>query len=227
MTKTNKPIYEKTVHTKISFYSILIAIVVQTYLFIRHTDERFGQVAGFEALFAFIGLIGVDLIRNRKLTFFNKNLQKPSKNLLTRTLIILSVIAIIQVVFKFIPLTIKDYEMALAIVFAAPAEEIFFRALFLEPFIKLGKNSERIQITKKRSITYVEIIGIIMSGVFFAIFHINYYGNINLMLIVLIGGIWLGFMYIFYRDITALILAHFMLNLMVVGQQFFLIGGLG
>jgi len=226
--RVKKDRLEKTVHTKMSYYIILLAIVIQMYLFIRHSDSLQGQLSLFEALMGISGLILTDFIRSKELTIIRtRKFQKPNRQLFFRFIVILAVIGLIQVVFQMIPLTFKNYEFALAIIFAAPLEEVFFRALLLEPFIQFGKDdTTRIKLTGKKSISYTEIIGVMISSILFAAFHINYYSNVNLMLVVLFGGMWLGFSYIYTKDLTALILAHFGLNLLAVWPTFFMIGGI-
>lgn len=228
MRRVKKKYLEKTVHTKISYYTILLAIVIQIYLFIRHSNTLQGQLSLFEALMGISGLLLVDFIRSKNLTIIRTSkFQKPSRDLFFRTVLILAVIGTIQVFFQIIPLTFKDYEFFLAVIFAAPCEEVFFRSLILEPFIQFGKDdATKLKITENHTITYTEMLGILLSSLLFTAFHINYFSNQRVMLMVFFGGLFLGFAYIYYKDLTALILGHFCLNILVVWQTFFLIGGL-
>jgi membrane protease YdiL (CAAX protease family) len=125
------------------------------------------------------------------------------------------------------PLTVRTFDKALAVMFAGPSEELFFRGLLLTPFIKWGKDDYKFEIanpisTKRKilSISIVEIFGITFSTLAFTFLHINYYGNPTLLLIVALSGIVLGLVYQKYQDLTANILAHFFLNLIVTIRIF-------
>ena len=128
------------------------------------------------------------------------------------------------------PLSVRDWHRALAIMFAGPAEELFFRGLMLSPFIRLGKNDTKLKIKNPfgggnlLEISPTELLGIFISSMFFMALHINYYGDKKLLATVFISGVILGLFYLKYKDLTANILAHFALNFIVVLQSFWLIG---
>lgn len=219
--KLGQEFWKESVHTPISYISGVMAVVVQFVVGFRHLDVKFGQMCVFLGFLALIGLIFLDLIHGRPL--YPKKFKEIHPNLIIRVLIIFGVIAVIQIIFQVIPLTIREAEYAMAVVFCAPAEELFFRGILLEPFFRMGKNNQDIRITSKKSISYIEIMGIFLSGIFFAIYHTNYYNNPRLIGMVIGGGLWLGFMYYWYRDLTALILSHFLLNIIFIIQTVYMV----
>lgn len=212
--RLNPEIYaSKRSFTRLDFMMSIIAIFVLFIIGLRHLDT-YGRINIMEGFFALSGILFIDLIRTERLTLPFRNYKefKPFPVLLHTTLIFLTVV-IIQFVLLRIPFTIDQVEFALSIVFASVAEELFFRGILISLFKKLGK---LVQPTSKYSM--MGIMGILISGIFFAVIHTNYLGNTAMFLSVLIGGFAFGLFYFIWDDLTANILAHFILNVVAVGQ---------
>lgn len=209
--------FRNSVHTQLSYWMALIAIGIQFILGIVHMDEAFGQLCMIEFLFGLSGILILDYMHGKK-KIYPERFKRISPNLLFRFAITFGVIAGIQFLFQIIPL-ITSTEMALAIVFCPVCEEYFFRGLLMEPTFKMGlKAKEKFRIWKDKEISYIELGGILFSAILFATFHVNYYGDVKLMGMVFVGGLWLGFVYWWNKDLTAIILAHFLLNIIFVYQ---------
>lgn len=221
-------------YDRIAYYLTLMAIAVQFYLWVMHisdTDaygEMFSYIAFYEFIFAFIGFLLYDPINHRGFRLKKRAYSKLSGWLILRIIIIMGGMAIIQAVFQFIPLTVTDPEIALAIVFAGVSEENFFRGVLVSMVMLLFANVKGYKIPipvlkRKREISVWVLFGIIITAILFAGIHINYYSNPNLLLGTFACGLWLGITYWYWEDLTANIMAHFLLNLIVVWRTFFII----
>lgn len=228
--KSSAKLYEpsKSIFSKIAFWLIISAIGIQLYLGLRHVGDSdvagstFGTMCLIEALIGGVGLFFTDIIRDNR--FPPKNYRKITLNTIIISFATFIVIAIVQLVIFAVPLTIRDEEMAFAIAFAAPVEEVFFRAFILSIFVRFGyDDEEKIKIPILGVVSIIEILGFGFSAIAFAALHVNYYGDFRLLLVVFIGGIILAIVYWRFRDLTACIFAHFMLNLIVVYQNFFIL----
>ncbi|GAJ21009.1 unnamed protein product, partial [marine sediment metagenome] len=125
-------------------------------------------------------------------------------------------------------------EMALGIVFCAPIEEYFFRGILMEPAFRIGeKSKDKFTVWKyspekgkpNKEMSYIELGAIVLSSVIFSAFHVNYYNDTRLLLMVFVGGISLSISYFWSKDLTPIILAHFTLNIIFVAQ-FWMVHGL-
>ncbi|MFW9971265.1 MAG: lysostaphin resistance A-like protein [Candidatus Odinarchaeota archaeon] len=220
--KRNQNNWKGSVQTKLSYWMGILTIGIQFFLGFRHISELFGKLCILEGIFALSGILLLDILHGHGQPIYPKKFKPIHPQLIIRVFIIFGVIAFIQFIFQIVPL-ITNVEMGLAIVFCAVAEEYFFRGLLLEFFIKLGKTSEKFKVFRGREISLIEIFGILISGALFAGLHINYYGNVKLIGMVFVGGIWLGICYWYFRDLTANILAHFLLNTIFVIQTYYLV----
>ncbi|KKN18230.1 hypothetical protein LCGC14_0957730 [marine sediment metagenome] len=222
--------WKESVHTQLSYWFGVMAVGIQFVLGFRHITILFGQLNILEGFFGLSGLLLLDLIHGKKSKkkIYPEKFKKIHPNLFYRFAITFGVIALIQFIFQIVPL-ITSTEMALAIVFAPVCEEYFFRGILMEPTFRLGRNAKPDQKftvwrynPKKRKpakeMSYAELGGILLSGVLFAGFHVNYYGQPRLIGMVLVGGWWLGLVYFWNKDLTAVILAHFLLNIFFVAQ---------
>lgn len=225
--KTDRSYWDESVHTPISYLTIIIATGIQFVLGIRNINTPFGFFCMLEFAFGLSGILLLDRIHGKK-RLYPKPFKKITSGLFFRFAITFGVIAVIQFIFQIVPL-ITSLELVLATVFCPPCEEYFFRGILMEPAFQLGKKTKpenkfiiwRYSPKKGKPpkvISIYEICSIIGSGVFFAVFHVNYYGQTNLMLMVLVGGWWLSLVYFWNKDLTALILAHFLLNIIFVYQ---------
>lgn len=218
-----------SVHSKISYLLLVVAMIVQFYIGIPHLTDTdpaglfFGTFAVLEGVFALISLISIDIIRGLGVRIYPK--QETFRTIGTTTMMVFIVSLTLNMMIQFIsavPLTIKDIEMALAIVFAAPCEEYFFRGVLMEIFFKTSEYEKKKYKVGNTFITAGIFLGLFFSSAMFAVLHVNYYDDIRLMLIVFLGGLVYAVAYYYSKDITGVILAHFVLNVIAVGQMFFL-----
>lgn len=218
---------DESVNTRISYITILLAIIFQFFLTFKYIGSKnpeeqfFGTITLIYVIVAMVGLFLTDPLRGHPVKI-KPHFQKSNPSTFIRAVIIFVVIVLIQTILMKAPLTIRDSERALAIVFAAPAEEAFFRGFLITLFTAI-RTGKKYKLPGNRKITITEIIGIIISSLSFAYLHTNYYNNLNFMLIVFISGLALGFFYWYWRDLTANILAHLALNIWVVGQYFWMV----
>ncbi len=211
--------WKESVHTQLSYWFCVMAVGIEFFLGFRYITASFGQLCIVEGLFGLMGLILLDPLHGKK-KLYPKPFKKIDPNLFIRFVITFGVIALIQFIFQIVPL-IASSEFALAVVFASICEEYFFRGILLEPTFKMARKArpdQKFNVWKDKEMSYVELAGVIFSGVVFAAFHVNYYGQANLILMVLTGGIWLGFVYWFNKDLTSVILSHFLLNIIFIFQ---------
>lgn len=225
--------WEKSSHSQFSYWLCLIAVSIEFFLGMNNLNTYFGTMALVEAGLGLFSLLVLDVIHGKKFSFKPKKF-KPINvgETFRRFAVIFIVIVAIQYLFQIVPL-VTSSEMALGVVMVAPIEEYFFRGVLMEPFFRWGaKSKDKIILwnynpKKKKAdikISYVEIAGIILSGVIFASFHVSYYDQRNLMWMVFAGGCWLSFCYFLYKDLTPLILAHFLLNIWFMAQYYQVLG---
>jgi membrane protease YdiL (CAAX protease family) len=174
-------------------------------------------------LFALSGLLFYDVINKRGFQLKPKFFTPLSGFLLIRVIVILAGLAVIQATVQFIPMTVKTPEIALAVVFAGPSEENFFRGVLISIVIVFFSNiGFKIRVFKKEISIWV-LFGIVLTGIAFGAIHVNYYNDFSLLLGTILCGIWLGITYWYFDDLTAAILAHFILNLIVMWPTIFTI----
>jgi len=216
-----------SVFTNITFWLGVLALVVEFivgYPYFLSTDtfeQEFGQKAIMEGCFALVGLLFIDVIRGNKFKL-KPEFRKYEFNSLWRGAIILAVLWGTQMITYFLPMTVSDPQMALAITFASICEEIFFRGFVLTLFIKAGeidRNKINLPFTK-RDISVIEIAGIIISSVAFAGIHTNYYNQPSLLIALFLSGVIIGFMFVIWEDLTACIFGHFLLNFIWTVQNY-------
>ena len=222
--------------TKWAYYISVIAICVLFLIGLRYTnlgiseyEKEFGQLTLLEGFFALFGLIIIDYFYDYEEL---NPLEKKFKPLTTKTMLLTGVITtmliLIQIVTQMVPITVRPVDIALSIVFAGVAEELFFRGILIGSSIKLSEfirkqsiiNLKFLKGTKigKRDISIIDIMSIILSSLFFGAMHQNYYGDAGVLLATFLSGFMLGTMYWYFRDISANIFAHFILN-MIAGFQ--------
>ena len=229
MRKKNKmdQYWKESVHTSLSYWICVMAVGIQFFLGLKNIDSSFGQLCIVEGIFGLMGLTLLDPIHGKK-KLYPKPFKKIHPNLFIRFVITFGVIAAIQFIFQIIPL-ITSTEFALAVVFAAPCEEYFFRGIIQEPTFQLGrkaKSDQKFTVLKYKNkppkeMSYIELGGIILSSVIFSAFHVNYYNQPRLIGMVLFGGIWLSTIYFWNKDLTSVILSHFLLNIIFIYQNFY------
>lgn len=231
--ESDQEYWTESVHTILSYWFCVIAVGIEFALGFLHLDSFFGQMCVAEGFLGLSGLLFLDLLHGKK-SIYPKPFKKVHPNTFYRFVITFGVIALIQFLFLIVPL-ITSTEMALGIVFCAVCEEYFFRGILMEPCFRVGmKSKDKFTVWKyspekkkpDKEMSYIELGGIVLSAVIFALFHVNYYSQPRLLLMVFAGGIWLGSVYWFFKDLTPLILGHFLLNIIFV-YQFYIISGLG
>lgn len=212
--------------TKMGFVLCVFGIIVQLYIGFRHFsgteyEQAWSRICLLEALFGIIGLLSIDLIMNTWSGIVPKNFKRIDSNLLFHTGVALASILLIQVVCQ-ATLTIEDYEKGMAILFCSVCEELFFRGALMFIFIKVGSYTKKIRVYGKKEISPITIMGIVFQAYLFAAMHINYYNNIPVLVSMFLSGIILGIYIWLWQDLTAVILAHFLLNMICVFQTFYL-----
>lgn len=87
-------------------------------------------------------------------------------------------------------------------VFAAVAEEVFFRGALQQLLVKLFKNKH---------------VGVWMTSFIFSLMHLQFYGFLPRIIL----GVLLGYLFVFSRNLWIPILIHFLNNALVVTLSFF------
>lgn len=100
--------------------------------------------------------------------------------------------------------SIWDYlgNMLFIGVFAAVAEEVFFRGALQQLLVKLFKNKH---------------VGVWMTSFIFSLMHLQFYGFLPRIIL----GVLLGYLFVFSRNLWIPILIHFLNNALVVTLSFF------
>ena len=224
---------------------VVIAIIIQLFIGIPHLNDvdpvgaRFGTLTVLEATLGLLGLFFIDPIRSLGFRLRPKKDEwQPIDMYSGYTLMVAFPLNILLQLIVVIPLTIRDYEMALAIVFAAPCEEVFFRGVLMSLFMrgdqiwdKLPKvkvlNQKRDEYGKilhqEKYISILTASGIFISSLIFALFHVNYYDDWRLMAMVFLGGVVYATVFLIWERLTGCILAHLGINIIATIQMFWLV----
>lgn len=198
------------IHSKLSFSLGAMALAILTYLGFRHLNDideygqSWGKFALFQAALCLVGLIGTLLIVENKI--LPDKFRSISIDTGIRALIILTCSMISQYIVK-TQLSVSTTEKALYYLFAGIGEEMFFRLFLIETIKKISGNTPS-----------SKALGIIFSSLAFTAIHVNYYNNFPQLMAVFVGGLILSIFYVVWSDITANMLAHFLLNLIAVGN---------
>lgn len=203
--KTARP---KPPFTVILYLLGIATIGVMLFFYATHVsipeDAGWVQYTLYMTVFAASTLVGLQLLNQQPLIPTRPDNFAPlSLDTGVRASIILLAIMITQVVSKSI-LSFTIEEQATYFVFAAVAEELFFRGLLITFVLKIKDDRP------------AQVIAVVVQAVLFAAIHQNYYNNPAMLLSVFLGGIVLGIFFVAWRDLTANTLAHFMLNLIAV-----------
>lgn len=222
-------------HTKLGWslgvLSVFFGIYIGLTYLLPGEDMYFAWITIAEGFFALAGLLFLDKYYGKKVQFKPDHFKPPEPDTLLHTVYILGALAVFQILIMQIPLTVRTWHRALAIMFAGPSEELFFRGLLFTPFIIWGKNDTKFKVKNPfggrnkywLEISLTEISGIIISSIMFMMLHINYYGDTKLLVTVFGSGIILGLFYQKYKNLTANILAHFVLNFIFVFRSYWMI----
>jgi membrane protease YdiL (CAAX protease family) len=205
--------------TRLAFLLGLITIEVMQYIYWTHRnipeDTAWVAYALYMTLFAAAGLFGTQAIYNQPLFPTDPQDFVPlSLDTGVKAALILAASMITQLIAN-AALSFTTQEQALYFVFAAVAEELFFRVLLLSLLLKIKADLQ------------MKIIAIFLQATAFAAIHQNYYADLPMLISVFVGGIILGIFYVYWKDPTANILGHFCLNLFAVRNLFFTLGAIG
>jgi len=200
--------------TQISVILTLLAIGVMVYVGLRNIGESWGVYALIQAGLGFFGytflqmFTGQGFIPKEYPNFDSDTViiignqpikQKYYKTFIMATLFGLAIIIVGQLILQR-RLSISTTDQALYFLFASVCEELFFRGLIIELLTVVDTIITR-------------IIAIGVSAVTFVIVHVNYYGNDIAVWSVAIMGVVLATDYTIFRNITAVIIIHFIINI--------------
>ena len=130
---------------------------------------------------------------------------KPDPKLAMHTGIIFVTLLTIQVVGgQLAKLTFTAGEQAMFFAFAPISEEIFWRGLLISVLLLLGKG------------LLVKSFAVIVTAMGFALTHQSYWSDWTAMFVVIASGLALGIFYVQWEDLTASILAHFLVNVFIL-----------
>jgi membrane protease YdiL (CAAX protease family) len=204
---------------------VLVTIGVQLYLYIKYVNDPQAQsMLPFNVLnifFCVVGRFAYDLARMKLQPFNVLNLVKknPKEDNFTIGDGILAfglfmVIAFTQSI-RFVKLNVSALDQFLFYVFAAPAEESFFRYFLTGIAIIIGALIIRSVMKREpkrwEEVTLKAVVGLI-TGLIFGFAHASRYADLDLLVIIL-NGIEFSVTYAFVRKIDAVLLAHVALNI--------------
>ncbi|KKK44099.1 hypothetical protein LCGC14_0931820 [marine sediment metagenome] len=187
------------------------ALLSEIYLIVKYIGK---ETSAYYSILLFglgtIALIGMLWLTKGKFITYELPFMKDIWSGITYILAISSLVAVIgimmlilQASFRFALELIDVYFYYLA---AAVIEEAFFRMFFISFFIQKYPN-KRIGI----------IIGVFVSSFIFMIAHWASYGDsLSLMLSMFFGGLLFSAYYLVFKDITISMLAHLIINLIVI-----------
>ena len=202
--------------TRVSQILIGIAIIVMGYIYLSHrnspTDAEWVTYALMMMIFALAGYVGTQMIYQQPV--FPTVMRPLDLNTGVHAAIILVACLVTQIVTQTV-LAFTVAEQVLYFVFAAVCEEVFFRVLIISAMLKFKDDLN------------MRIFAVVLQAALFVAIHQNYYANLPMLISVFIGGIVLGIFYVVWRDPTANILAHFILNVYAVQNLLIMLGALG
>lgn len=181
-------------HTILSYYIGLIAFVYMLFLGSRYNGEDWGNFAYMQFAFGITGWAYIAITSGQglfpKLDTFNQ----IEMNSVKEGLYIFAANVLLQYLLS-TTLAISNTEQAFYAIFAAPCEENFFRGFLLPVSQKiLG-----------------DIPAVILQALVFMSLHTTYAGT-YMYLSVFIAGMLYGLHYLYRKDITAIMIAHLVVN---------------
>lgn len=226
----------ESIHTSISYYlgwlSFIVPLIIALPL-LNSTDtfwKDWGLLALQIAAGGFASMFFIDILRGSGIHLKPK-FRKIEGIHIARSVILFVLMMLIRTFSLYVPISIRSYEMALAVVFSAVSEEFIFRGVIVSFFILIAKKRQskddkyafdiKIYLPDKyqkeneikKKLTLIELFGIIVSALAFMMFHENYYNNPQMLLTVLLWGLLLAFFFWYWEDITSCIIAHFVINM--------------
>ena len=229
----------ESIHTIISYVFGITATVIMLYLGLRHFNDvdefgrNWGRFALMHSAFGFIGMLGIRLTgmgeKGKRGIFPPFRKMNIASTLITSGVILL-ILVITQVISAQIILEVTATEQALYWVFSAITEELFFRATICYAFLFPIFRERLYTINSKGdpAVIIVKVITALFSGIVFGLSHVNYYGTV-MIYAVTVSGIIMSMWFLFFHasflgqvdkgyDITGMMLAHFLINLIVAGK---------
>jgi membrane protease YdiL (CAAX protease family) len=226
--------------TQIDYYLVIVAVITMQVIYWTHRqipeDAGWAQYAVYMTIFAVVGFMGTQLIYGEPP--LPKRFAPIDLNTGVKAVLILAAAMATQIAVQ-TALSLSITEQAMYFVFAAVCEEIFFRVLILSVGFKVIPKAEELWFKAERSASKAdayrlkgEVLGrmlgfLVLQAVLFAAIHQNYYENLPMLLSVLIGGLVLGVFFVWWRNPTANILAHFLLNIIAVQNLLVVLAAMG
>jgi len=202
----------------------------------------------FRFMFAFIGLFFTDLILSRPRIFIDDNkgnelkiepspiiIEEKFKRSTWHTLYICLLILICYIVIFLVVILINiavnpelefeifqsgDFsEEEISSLFAPFGEEFFFRGFLLACFISWSYKSKHYRFTLRgHEFSLISIMGVIISTILFTRIHAGYYDDPVKMQGLVVIGLVMGYFFLLYRDLSACVLSHFLINVLALGN---------
>jgi membrane protease YdiL (CAAX protease family) len=183
------------------------AILTMSYIYWLPTAGEWKIFALYMLTFASTGFAGYLLLDFRAKGSFS--LKPVDANSGVRGFIILMVLMLLQLAFGLgKQLSLTNVEKALYFVFAAVSEEFFLRGLLLRGALAVKNH------------VAVAVVVTAVSTVLFDLIHANYYDNLTAMSIVTVSGVFLCVMFVLWKDLTANIIAHLVINIIFALQLY-------
>ena len=212
-----KPTEEKhNITTRLSAILTFLAVGVMLYIGIRHFNDvdelgqAWGRYAFVHVIFGAVGFLFIQFSAQDSI------IPRKYRPMEVNTILFSGIVLLIAMGSQFIAqatYSVSTTEQALYYVFSAVTEEVFFRGFMCYAVIRTFGNK-----MKPKTLILMKMVVIVVSGVIFAVLHTNYQWT-AMFWGVLIGGILFGTAFVFFLkyDLTAMILGHFILNLIVTG----------
>ncbi len=187
------------------------ALLSEIYLIVKYIGK---ETSIYYSMLLFglgtIALIGMIWLTKGKFITYELPFMKDIWSGIVYILAILSLVALIGTMMIVLKASFR-YALELVDIYfyflaAAVIEEAFFRMFFISLFVQKYPN-------KKMGL----IMGVLVSSFIFMIAHWDSYGySLPLMLSMFFGGILFSLYYIGFKDITISMLAHLIINLIVI-----------
>ncbi|WP_371801761.1 CPBP family intramembrane glutamic endopeptidase [Candidatus Lokiarchaeum ossiferum] len=195
-------------HTWVSFITGILATGIMCYIGFKYIgaesyyDRAFGKWAFVHTFYCFCGLLLAPVILGESVIP-----QKPIKMVTVKHTVIIF-LSIVWFQFFISMLSVSGTDRKLYHVFSAVSEELFYRAFMIPVLIKMFDfDNEKLS----------KAIAVLAQAIIFAIGHVNYWNDPIAMLSVFGGGLFLGFFYVRWGDITANIASHMGNNIVATG----------
>lgn len=207
----------------LTFFLSSLAILGMLVIFYITKDKEpvWARYSLLMFFFGITGLIALNYYNNKRLEYMNLYYRKVNTDNVFYAFLVYAALLLIQILMGLLEAYLAPaniIEIAYT-VFSSVCEELFYRGLILGFFIWLAKGKNKSLMVSGLLIS----VGIVVSAVAFALSHTNYYNKPLLLIAVGLSGMILGLSYIWKKDIMIPMVAHFLLNCTVVGQQ--IIGG--